>query len=115
MPALQIRDLPDNLYDGLKLRAMRKHRSLAQEATVAIERHLMVIEGGYSGQYSGGNRDRSIYSMSDDEGREERIAKRKAIFAEIASMPKVEIPEDFPSIVELVHMGRDENDARLGL
>jgi plasmid stability protein len=32
MPSLQIRDLPDDLYQRLCLRAQRAHRSLAQQA-----------------------------------------------------------------------------------
>lgn len=32
MPTLQIRDLPDDLYQRLSLRAQRAHRSLAQQA-----------------------------------------------------------------------------------
>ena len=45
MPALQIRDLPQGTYDALKWRAEREHRSMAQEATVAIERHLQLVPG----------------------------------------------------------------------
>ena len=45
MPALQIRDLPQGTYDALKWRAEREHRSMAQEATVAIERHLQIVPG----------------------------------------------------------------------
>lgn len=75
MPALQIRDLPSDLYEGLKARAKAEHRSLAQEATVAIERHLTLVEGGQAGTVSTQPRTRSIYELNDDEGREERIAK----------------------------------------
>jgi plasmid stability protein len=32
MPTLQIRDLPDDIYQRLSLRAQRAHRSLAQQA-----------------------------------------------------------------------------------
>lgn len=105
MPALQIRDLPDALYEGLKARAKAEHRSLAQEATVAIERHLTVIDGGRPMDIQ--PQPRSIYNLSDDEGREERIAKRKTLFAKINSEPKVEIPDDFPSPEEIIRELRD--------
>jgi hypothetical protein len=36
MPSLQIRDLPQELYQHLALRAEREHRSLAQQALVDL-------------------------------------------------------------------------------
>ena len=38
MPSLQIRDLPDHLYRILSEKARRNRRSLAQQATVELER-----------------------------------------------------------------------------
>ena len=108
MPALQIRDLPQGTYDALKWRAEREHRSMAQEATVAIERHLQIVPG--EPQMMGYER----RAVTEEEERQARIAKRKRIFAELKKMGPVEIPPDFPSIVEIIHQGREEHDARLG-
>ncbi len=36
MPSLQIRKLPDEIYEALSLRARRERRSLAQQAIEAI-------------------------------------------------------------------------------
>jgi len=36
MPSLQIRNLPDDLYQMLTFRAEQAHRSLAQEALIAL-------------------------------------------------------------------------------
>ncbi len=38
MPSLQIRDLPEHLYKILAEKARRNRRSLAQQATVELER-----------------------------------------------------------------------------
>jgi len=38
MPSLQIRDLPDDVYQSLAFRAEREHRSLAQQAVVELRR-----------------------------------------------------------------------------
>ena len=38
MPSLQIRDLPDDLYQILAFRARQEHRSLAQQAVVELRR-----------------------------------------------------------------------------
>jgi len=47
MPSLQIRNLPDDLYQTLAFRAERAHRSLAQEALVALRG---VVEGAGAGR-----------------------------------------------------------------
>ena len=108
MPALQIRDLPQGTYDALKWRAESEHRSMAQEATVAIERHLQLVPG--EPQMMGYER----RALTEEEERQARIAKRKQIFADLKKMGPVEIPPDFPSIVEIIRQGREERDARLG-
>ena len=38
MPSLQVRELPDDVYQALSLRAEREHRSLAQQAVVDLRR-----------------------------------------------------------------------------
>ena len=38
MPSLQIRDLPEHLYEILAEKARRNRRSLAQQATVELEK-----------------------------------------------------------------------------
>jgi len=38
MPSLQIRDLPEDVYEALSFRAESEHRSLAQQAIVELRR-----------------------------------------------------------------------------
>jgi plasmid stability protein len=38
MPSLQIRDLPEDVYEALSLRAQSENRSLAQQAIVELRR-----------------------------------------------------------------------------
>lgn len=45
MPSLQIRELPDGLYQTLVLRAERAHRSLAQQALTDLRRALDAHQG----------------------------------------------------------------------
>jgi len=54
MRSLQIRDLPDDVYEALSFRAQAEHRSLAQQAIVELrripeltarERRLEVLKG----------------------------------------------------------------------
>ena len=38
MPSLQIRDMPEEVYEALAFRARLEHRSLAQQAVVELRR-----------------------------------------------------------------------------
>ncbi len=40
MPLLQIRKLPENIYNALKRAAKREHRSLSQQAIITLARGL---------------------------------------------------------------------------
>ena len=51
--------------------------------------------------------EQSTRSLTEEEERQARVAKRKAIFARIDAMPKVEIPEDFPTPEEIIRELRD--------
>ena len=41
MASLQIRDMPDDLYESLKLKAEKDHRSLGQQAVILLREALM--------------------------------------------------------------------------
>jgi plasmid stability protein len=40
MTSLQVRDLPDQIYDKLKKEAKKKHRSLAQQTVITLAKGL---------------------------------------------------------------------------
>lgn len=44
MPALQVRELPDQVYRKLQEQAAKEHRSLAQQAIVTLAKGLGLIE-----------------------------------------------------------------------
>jgi len=46
MPSLQIRSLPDDLYQALSYRAERAHRSLAQQALIELRQVVELDAGG---------------------------------------------------------------------
>lgn len=107
MPALQVRDLPQDLYDKLKARAEREHRSLAQETIVAIERHVDPATRP--------DEMPARFRLVDEEAeRQARIACRRRVLEEIAAMPPSIVPDDFPSPAELIREERRERDDRLG-
>ncbi len=45
MPALQVRDFPDDLYDELREYATRNHRSIAQQTIACVEDELRRSKG----------------------------------------------------------------------
>ena len=93
MPALQVRELPEDLYEQLKESARRERRSLAQQTTVLLRRGLAAGEasaasdgevwperGGEARRRGGGG----VYLGADlPAERERRIAKRKELFRAI--------------------------------
>ena len=93
MPALQVRELPEDLYEQLKESARRERRSLAQQTTVLLRRGLAAEEapvvsdgevwperGGETRRRGGGG----VYLGADlPAEREQRIAMRKELFRAI--------------------------------
>lgn len=117
MPALQVRDFPEDLYEEFAACAKREHRSIAQQTIVAAETYLKLVEGGLvnsenkppipSPQPTYG------YVRETEEEIQARIAKRKAIFARIDARGPVP-GFDAETIVKLQREGREENDRRHG-
>lgn len=113
MPALQVRDFPDELYEQLKAYAASQHRSVAQQTIVAVEQMLEAADA----QHYGDGRElyRAVRPISDfdtEEERAARIEKRKKLFARIEKLPKFELPEGSPSTAELIRQGHEERDRR---
>ena len=46
MPILQVRDLPENLYQKLAQQARKEHRSLSQQAIVELKKSLDLPSSG---------------------------------------------------------------------
>lgn len=58
MSSLQIRNLPDDLYQTLSFRAEQAHRSLAQQALIELRRA--------TGSANAGQRERILETISQD-------------------------------------------------
>ncbi len=96
MPALQVRDFPEELYEQLKEAARREHRSIAQQT-------IHLVDCGLN---------RKIRTTSGEPGETEeeiqaRIRRRKKLFAEIAASEPIIVEEGFPSAVEIIREMRD--------
>jgi hypothetical protein len=80
MPLLQVRDIPNDLYEKLSRVAEEENRSIPQETVVLLKKAL-----GYS---------------------EERISRRKRILAEIKKI-KIKNVEKFPDSAMMIRGDRD--------
>ena len=134
MPALQVRDMDQELYERLGACAKKQHRSISQQTTYIIERYLHLFERGLVDTYEelpeiGGRlhtsweNDRRIiaemrqgrrpegyeYADMSEEAIAKRIAARKKLLAEIAadSNPDELLDGDEPS--NPVRVWKDES------
>ena len=83
MPALQVRDFPDDLYEQLKEYAASQHRSIAQQTIVAVEQ---MLEAADAQHYWDGHdlhcleRRPRYFDFDTEAKRAARIEKRKELF-----------------------------------
>lgn len=126
MPALQVRDCPEDLYEELKLYALRDDRSLAQQTLhvlkcyVAERRKAPCVQSDDAasfGVYSGANsRSSAGFSVEPQDEIERRQEKRRRIFASFdADSSKrpdgvVPLPEGYDSSADMV---RDMRENRI--
>ena len=89
MPALQVRDFPDDLYERLKACAALEHRSVAQQTVALVEEGLNARNESH---YWDGRelhrlgRAPQVIDFDTDEARAARIEKRKALFADFGKL-----------------------------
>lgn len=111
MPALQVRDFPEDLYEKLKVLAAREHRSVAQQTIVAVE---AMVSGETKAAESDACHHQALYLDFDTEAkRAARIKKRQELFERSKEHP-LSLPPDAPSPVEVVRQGREERGEHLG-
>ena len=118
MPALQVRDFPEDLYEELKNAADRDRRSIAQQTTYLVEqalhRHPAQQTAGYPASGSlpaeGLLNPGRVYET--EASRQARIEKRRGVFARIDRLPET-ILYDAPDPAVVVRQMREERDDQL--
>lgn len=113
MPALQVRDFPDELYGRLKACAEHEHRSIAQQTIVAVEEMLRArcaADGaGADAVASKSCRAFSYFDLSTEAQRAARIERRKGLFARIERI-NANRPAPPPAGEQMVQWIRDDRD-----
>ncbi|WP_455163905.1 FitA-like ribbon-helix-helix domain-containing protein [Slackia exigua] len=118
MPALQVREFPDDIYEELKAAAAREHRSIAQQTIICVERFLQEASARERKAENEGYRHRGTslpYCRQDESTREReaRIAKRRETFRRIDAFPKLDLPNGALGPVDIIRGMREERDAQI--
>lgn len=102
MPALQVREFPENLYEELRAYAADHHRSMAQQTIAAVEQ---VVRGG-AGTSLGAGRIIPFESAAEHDA---RMAKRRGVF-ERAAARRAGRAAALPSPADMLAQARAERD-----
>ena len=114
MPPLQIRTMPDDVYEDLTQLAKDKHRSTVQQALVYIKRGIEQDKRKEIQLEATSEHEPLAYPPTylnpdyfEAQRRAERKARVNAAIARIKAMPPLNLPDDFPSPEELIREDRD--------
>ncbi len=123
MPPLQVRDLPQDLYEQFKRITELEHRSLAQQTIVALEYYLenhevrngKVVEKGPAAPapFVPFERDGVTYMVDPNETPEQRRARLDALFERIRSRTLLPVPEGYESIADMLRQEREARTDRI--
>lgn len=102
MPAIQVRNLPQNLYDQLARAAERDHRSIAQETTFIIEEYC-----SRTYRKPGLPQPQTYIRLPDSAHETARQQRRSLLIRDISALPHFDVPTDFPDVPELLAEERD--------
>lgn len=102
MPALQVRDFPEDLYEELRVYAAERHRSMAQQTIVAVEQMM-------HGTVPGDGPTAAMVEFQEIKKRADRMAKRERILKRAEKLRET-LPPDMPSPVDMLREAREERD-----
>lgn len=103
MPALQVREMPDELYDRLKNSAKMNHRSLSQETVCMLESKLMPP------------RLKDSCMDSEIQKRNQRIEERRRAFEELECVNCITGEFTSTEINDIIESSRNEFESRIDL
>lgn len=109
MPALQVKDFPDELYDALKSYAAQEHRSMSQQTVVAVEEMLSQAQGGARSAEGVA----TIVHFDSPADRERRIERRRAALQVARGVRWEGGRPTAEELVRTIHQGRANRDGQL--
>lgn len=115
MPALQVKDFPDDLYEELREYATKECRSVSQQTIYSIREFLRmqkayqaVKNAIWAAPYV-----TDLLSEEEDRERRKRAKRRQAVLERIHERGPVDIPEDFPDAAEIIREMREERTRQI--
>lgn len=112
MPALQVRDFPEELYNQLRSCAAEQDRSISQQTTYVLRRFLESYRRGASEAEAGAATHGAVCSSAA--GSAARIDRRRRNFAQLeASFEGAPGFDSLPSSVDMIREMREERDEHL--
>lgn len=110
MPALQVKDFPDDLYEELRECAAQECRSVSQQTIYALREFLRMHKAYQSVKNALWAAPYVADLLEDKERqeRQERAKRRRELMEQIRELGPADIPSDFPDPAELIREMREE-------
>ena len=112
MPALQVKDCPDELYERLRICASEQNRSISQQTVTILEEYLGMrpalrpVASTLSNEPRVSQR-HLMYSTDNRDG-VDYLTRRSKVFEEIAQLPPIPITETAPRTDIILAQIREE-------
>lgn len=110
MPALQVKDFPDDLYEELRECAAQECRSVSQQTIYGLREFLRMHKAYQSVKNALWAAPYLTDLLEDKERqeRQERAKRRCELLKQIRELGPANIPSDFPDPAELIREMREE-------
>lgn len=115
MPALQVKDCPDNVYEKLRKCAADENRSISQQTLTILEQYLGLRDGGTFPAQGPRERASTIapakvgFFRAEDRDGASFLARRQKAFERIHELSPIPIDGGCPSTIELLAQSREED------
>lgn len=115
MPALQVKDFPDDLYEELRECAAQECRSVSQQTIYGLREFLRMHKAYQSVKNAlwAAPYVTDLLEGEEEQERLERARKRHELLERIRERGPANIPADFPSAAEIIREMREERTRQI--
>lgn len=115
MPALQVKDFPDDLYEELRECAAEECRSVSQQTIYGLREFLRMHKAYQSVKNAlwAAPYITDLLEEEEEQERLERARKRHELLERIRERGPASIPADFPSAAEIIREMREERTRQI--
>ena len=115
MPALQVKDFPDDLYEELRECAAEECRSVSQQTIYGLREFLRMHKAYQSVKNAlwAAPYITDLLEEEEEQERLERARKRHDLLERVRERGPANIPADFPSAAEIIREMREERTRQI--